>query len=65
MWLDVNSAKNCIEATITKDDHQDRHTAMTKHNAVWTDEMVNRDEAFSEDDVDEELDHYWDYRDDE
>lgn len=36
---------------------------MTKHNAVWTDEMVNRDEAFDEDDVDEELDHYWDYTD--
>ena len=36
-------------------------TDMTKHNAVWTDEMVNRDEAFDEDDVDEELDHYWDY----
>jgi len=38
---------------------------MTKHNAVWTDEMVNRDECFEDSDIDEDLDHYWDYRDED
>lgn len=38
---------------------------MTKHNAVWNDDMVNRDETFSDECLDEELDNYWDYKDDD